>query len=1095
MIDKIRQTVESLPAFGALAAAGEEEMRVTGLAGSLGPFVVAGLRALHQRQIIVAAMDDDAADRWKDDLALIIGPENVRHFSGPRAGGHTGEVSDIQALRALREFPTAVIVAPPRGFAACLPPPSEIAARTLQLAKGGRGDPGAMAAKLREFGFIQQDFVEAHGDYASRGGILDVYTFAGDNPVRVEFSGDEIESLREFDPLSQRSIRELEQATILPDLLKTGEGARPASLLDYAAPDALVLLEEPAMIRRALEDRAAAGDTGVFTFEAMQESVSLLPRIIVESIAQAPIDFRAQAQPSFNGSIAMLRRDLSALQEAGYTIIVTADSASEQARIKELLGAHQDPAPGEATAPGAPLDLAPLQFSVEALHGGFLLPDVRTALYTEHQVFNRLKRRGRKRQPRFAGLTDRELQTLRHGDYVVHRDFGIGRFDGMKRIRVGGAEQEVVRILYDAKDVLFVNLHYVTKLQKYASKEGHVPTLSRLGSGEWDRLKLRAKKKVKDIARELIALYARRKQAEGVAFSSDTPWQKELEAGFMYEDTFDQAKATLDVKKDMETPHPMDRLICGDVGFGKTEVAVRAVFKAIMDGRQAAVLVPTTILATQHYNTFRDRLGRFGVRIEVLSRFRSKKEQTAIAARLAAGEVDVVIGTHRLLSKDITFRNLGLLTIDEEHRFGVAAKEKLRQMRANVDTLSLTATPIPRTLHFSLMGARDLSIIATAPRNRLPIVTEILQWSDDVIRDAVMKELARGGQVYFVHDRVQTMDEVTLRLRRILPSLRIRSAHGQMTAHELENAMMAFLEKQCDVLVATKIIESGLDIPNVNTIFINRADRFGLAELYQLRGRVGRSNAQAYAYLLTPPVSTLPKQTLQRLQAVEEFTELGSGLNLAMRDLEIRGAGNLLGAEQSGFIENMGFETYTRILEEAVQELKDEEFQDLFPKEAREEKVETAVESDLDAFIPEAYVRGEADRLALYRRLFALSTQEQLQEVREEMEDRFGKFPAEIENLFGMVRLRLAAAACGFVKVSVRENLLEADFPPESHATFYESPFFQHLMTAISGMKKRGAALRQAGKTLKLTLRLDSFPPSLEKLEKSLLFLRELSGG
>lgn len=1101
MIEKIRHVVEGLPAFAALAASEREETLTTGFAGSLGPFVIAGLWERWHRQLIVAAMDDDAADRWKDDLGLIIGTEKVRLFSGARGPAHAGEVSDIQALRALRESSCAVLVAPPRGFAAHLPPPGELGVRTLQITRGDHADPATMVARLREFGFEQQDFVESHGDFASRGGILDVYTFAGDNPVRVEFSGDEIESLREFDPLSQRSIRELEQATILPNLL-VARGAdevrvRAASILDYAATDAVVLLEEPDAIRRLMEERLTAGDAGMFTYAEMEESVSLLRRIVIRGIAHDGIDFKAKPQPSFNGSIAMLRRDLSSLQAAGYAIMVTADSQSEQARIKELLGAHREPAPGETDASRTTLDIATLQFSGEALHGGFILPDPRVALYTEHQVFNRVKRRGRKRQARFKGFTERELQTLRHGDYVVHQDFGIGRFDGMKRIKVGGAEQEVVRILYDANDILFVNLNYVTKLQKYSSKEGHVPVLSRLGSGEWDKLKLRAKKRVKDIARDLIALYARRKQAEGFAYAPDTPWQKELEASFMYEDTFDQAKATLDVKKDMEAPHPMDRLICGDVGFGKTEVAVRAVFKAIMDGRQAAVLVPTTILATQHYNTFRDRLGRFGVRIEVMSRFRSKKEQAGIVQRLAGGEVDVVIGTHRLLSKDVRFKNLGLLTIDEEHRFGVAAKEKLRQVRTGVDTLSLTATPIPRTLHFSLMGARDLSIIATAPRNRLPIITEILQWNDDVIHDAVMREVQRGGQVYFVHDRVQTMDEVTVRLRRILPSLRLRSAHGQMTAHGLEEAMMAFLEKQCDVLVATKIIESGLDIPNVNTIIINRADRFGLAELYQLRGRVGRSNVQAFAYLLTPPVAVLPRQTLRRLQAVEEFTELGSGFNLAMRDLEIRGAGNLLGAEQSGFIENMGFETYTRILEEAVQELKDEEFQDLFEKEAggTAPEKETAVESDLDAFIPESYIRGDTDRLALYRRLFALSTDEQLQEVRDEMLDRFGKFPGEIEHLFGMVRIRLTAATCGFVKVSIHGDLMEAGFPPESNTAFYESPRFQHLMTSISGMKKRGAALRQVGKVLKLTLSLGPLPNPSAKLDKALEFLRELCGG
>jgi transcription-repair coupling factor (superfamily II helicase) len=715
-------------------------------------------------------------------------------------------------------------------------------------------------------------------------------------------------------------------------------------------------------------------------------------------------------------------------------------------------------------------------------------------MYTEHQVFGRLKRRGGRRQPKFKGFTERELQRLVRGDYVVHKDYGIGKFDGLKRIRVGGAEQEVVKILYDANDVLYVNLNYVNKLQKYSSKEGHIPSLTRLGSSEWEKLKLRAKKRVKDIARDLITLYARRKQAEGFPFSQDTPWQQELEASFIYEDTRDQAKATIEVKRDMETPHPMDRLICGDVGFGKTEVAVRASFKAVLDGKQVAVLVPTTILATQHFGTFQDRLARYGVRLDVVSRFRSKQEQSAIVGKIREGLVDVIIGTHRLLSKDVTFKNLGLLIIDEEHRFGVAAKEKLRRLKSDVDTLSLTATPIPRTLHFSLMGARDLSIIATPPRNRLPIITEIMQWNDDVIRDAAARELQRGGQLYFVHDRVQTMDDVAGRLQKLLPDVRIRTAHGQMTSHALENVMMAFLQKECDVLVATKIIESGLDIPNVNTIFINRADRFGMAELYQLRGRVGRANAQAYAYLLTPPIASIPRSTLQRLQAVEEFTELGSGFNLAMRDLEIRGAGNLLGAEQSGFIENMGFEAYTRILEEAVQELKQEEFKELFSEAQLKRKTEreAAVEADLDAFIPESYVRGDADRLALYRRLYSLTTEEQLREVRDEMTDRFGKFPMEIENLFGMVRLRLVAAGIGFVKVTISEERLEAEFPLETDVAFYESETFQRIMNSISRYKRQGMGLLQSGKTVRLKAHFDPFSSPGERLLKAVELLQDL---
>ncbi len=1101
MIDSIRHSIEALDAFKALNESRRREITVTGAPGSLAALVVAGIRERRGCQILIVTGEESEAERMRDDLTLLVGGDHVHLFAGITSQGHfrTPEagVPDVQALRSLLESPAAVVVTPPRGMSIPLPAPSAIGEKVIRLEKGAHAEFASIIRGLLASGFEQKDFVETHGDFSVRGGILDVFTFAGDNPIRAEFSGDEIESLREFDPVSQRSIRDLSGTTIVPDLLTAHPGepgsGRTSSLLEYLRDDALVVLDEPDLIAREIAGGAQKEEA--LRPELTQELLGLFPRISIRALPSADpdvIDFGGKHQPAFNGSIAALRKDLASLQDQGYSVCFTSDTNAELARLRELLK--------EFPGGNVPGDHPPavrnedLHFTVEALHGGFVIPGARLAVYTEHQVFNRLKRRGRKRTAKFRGLTERDIHMLHRGDYVVHQDFGIGRYDGMKRINVGGAEQEVVKILYEGRDTLFVNLNYVGKLQKYSSKEGHVPALSRLGSAEWEKLKNRAKKKVKDIARELIALYARRKQSAGFAFSPDSPWQKELEASFMYEDTFDQAKATMDVKNDMEEPHPMDRLICGDVGFGKTEVAVRAAFKAVLDGKQAAVLVPTTILAMQHFNTFRDRLARYGVRLDVLSRFRARGEQVEIIAKLREGEIDVVIGTHRILSKDVGFRNIGLLIIDEEHRFGVAAKERIRQMKAEVDTLSLTATPIPRTLHFSLMGARDLSVIATPPRNRLPVITEILQWNDDVIRDAVQKELQRGGQAYFVHDRVQSMDELTARLQAILPGVRLRSAHGQMPAHALEDVMMAFLEKRCDVLVATKIIESGLDIPNVNTIFINRADRFGMAELYQLRGRVGRSNAQAYAYLITPPVSSLPRPTLQRLQAVEEFTELGSGFNLAMRDLEIRGAGNLLGAEQSGFIENMGFETYTRVLEDAVRELKEEEFKGLFEKEAavRAERRETVVETDLSTFIPESYLRSEEERLALYRRLYALSSPEQLEEVRDEMQDRFGRFPAETENLFGMVRLRLASARIGFKKVSVKGNQLEAEFPNESDTEFYEGGTFQNIMSMIPLMQKRVAALRQEGSTLRLHIQLPGIPGPGDNIEKSLRLLEQM---
>ncbi|MDD8019425.1 MAG: transcription-repair coupling factor, partial [Bacteroidota bacterium] len=622
---------------------------------------------------------------------------------------------------------------------------------------------------------------------------------------------------------------------------------------------------------------------------------------------------------------------------------------------------------------------------------------------------------------------------------------------------------------YAEKGTLFVNLNYVTSIQKYSSAEGHEPKLNRLGSAEWEKLKARTKKKIKDIARDLIRLYAKRKMEDGFAFQPDTHWQKEMEASFMYDDTPDQLRTTLEVKADMERAHPMDRLVCGDVGFGKTEIAVRAAFKSVMNAKQAAVLVPTTILAQQHFNTFTDRLSRYPVRIALLSRFKSAKEQKETLQQLASGNVDIIIGTHRLLSKDVKFKDLGLLVIDEEQRFGVSAKEKLRALKLNVDTLTLTATPIPRTLHFSLMGARDLSVINTPPRNRLPIHTEIATFNKKLIREAIIHEIHRGGQVFVVNDKVSNIDLFTAALRDAIPEARFHVAHGQMEGHELEKVIIGFLEKKFDVLVTTKIVESGVDIPSVNTIIINRADKFGLAELYQLRGRVGRSNVQAFAYLLVPPIEILPKQTLRRLQAIEEFTELGSGFNLAMRDLEIRGAGNMLGGEQSGFIMEMGFEMYTKILEDAVAELKEQEFASVFAETVFQTKaklIETQIESDLEAYIPEFYVESDTERLDIYRRLYKTSSQMEVDELRAELIDRFGAPMEEVDNLFALASIRVLASHSSIRKVEINNRTLRLYLPADEDKQFYESGKFQDIMASVATTKDFQITLKQQEKNL-----------------------------
>lgn len=1086
MIAQLQSIISLSDAFKALATRIDDEdlhgpVRVSGLAGSLGSIVPALLCEQNRRQILMITSDEEAAKRRRDDLQLLMGQQHVSlfsyfpHPSAPLDAQSTSSMEDIETLRGLLDNAVRIVVTHIRSSTAAVPAPSSIRRQFIRLETGMEYGLTQLQAELDKLGFVRKQFVEATGDYSLRGGILDVFPFVGENPLRIEFSADAVESLREFDPLSQRSIKELSSATVVPDLLAASapQSTPSATLLDYLHSETMLVLDRPEILRNTIESNEQREGPGV-SWDAFSEIAGMFKQMHVVDQSQGSgevLNFGGVSQPAINGSIKVLRNHLVDLQQRKVQVLVTCDTAGEQDRLRDLLSEVEPLAEEDERQQHREqhqLDLAAVHFSVDALHEGFVLQNAGVALFTEHQIFNRQKRRGGRGRPKFRGISLKELHELRKGDFVVHADYGVGSFDGLKKISVQGAEQEVVKLLYEEKDTLYVNLNYLAKIQKYASKEGHIPKLTRLGSGEWERLKQRTKKRVKDIARDLIRLYAKRKHTQGFAFHKDTLWQRELEASFVYEDTPDQEKATEDIKKDMEAPFPMDRLVCGDVGFGKTEVAVRAAFKAVMSGKQTAVLVPTTILAQQHYNTFLDRLSKYSTRVDVLSRFKSKKEQAEILERLHGGSTDVVIGTHRLLSKDVRFKDLGLLIIDEEHRFGVAAKEKLRHLKENVDTLTLTATPIPRTLHFSLMGARDLSVIATPPRNRLPVITEIVQFNDDHLRTAILREIHRGGQVFFVHDRINNMVEVVGRLQEIVPGVRIRPAHGQMRSHELEDVMLAFLEKRFDLLVATKIIESGIDMPSVNTIIINRADRFGMAELYQLRGRAGRSNAQAYAYLVVPPVSVLPRETIRRLQAVEEFTELGSGFNLAMRDLEIRGAGNLLGGEQSGFIESMGFEMFTKILEEAVAELKEDEFKGLFGETTvRREKEQAVVDVGVSVRIPDAYIESENERLLVYRKLSAVTNETQLNEIVSELEDRFGKYPGDVKNLLAVVRVRLAATRLGFRKAAISTTGISLEFPPESDTEFFESDGFQSLMTHIA---QRGAptTLRQEGKLLLL---------------------------
>ncbi len=1089
-----------------------------GVAGSLLSFVTVQIAEERQTQVLLVASDEEKAEKLRDDCALLLGEANVRLF-GTRPTHQaqmldmTSSIAQIETLKALSAGVKCVVIASPQSIIEKVPIPGQFSQTIIEINVNQEHKFQKLIERLEELGFERKEFVGSYGDFAVRGGIIDVFPYVGENPLRLEFWGDTVESIREFDVLSQRSIRELQSASIIPSLTKDRADAgahdrddgdenriTTVSLFDYLQNDALIVFDEPAIIEKEINELADGGEKKALTYEDFSRRAAEFPMVVNSLFTgeKSAIDFQSSHQPSFNGSIDTLLDALAKLSRDGYIIYLTSDTNEESKRLRELIEevitapeeelsldhrtANQE---NEINTRHLTTEIHP-EFFAETIHSGFLFPAGRIAVFTEHEIFGRLKRRGTTRRRRFKGFSQKELQQLQRGDYVVHIDHGIGTFGGLSKIKVGGIEQEVMKLFFLENDMLYVNLSFINRVQKYSSQEGHIPKLNKLGAADWERTKARAKRRIKDIARDIIALYAKRKLEKGFTFSPDTHWQKELEASFMYEDTIDQATATIDVKGDMESSSPMDRLICGDVGFGKTEVALRAAFKAVMDGKQVVLLVPTTILAIQHYNTFKDRLSRYTTRVEHITRFKSTKEQKQIVNDLAKGSIDIIIGTHRLLSKDIAVKDLGLLIIDEEHRFGVAAKEKLRQLKATVDTLTLTATPIPRTLHFSLIGARDLSLITTPPRNRLPIQTEIisadasgrqLQWQ--VIREAIIRELHRSGQIYFVHDRVNNIDAIADQVRAKVPEAKVHIAHGQMTGHQLEKTMLEFMEKKYDVLVCTKIIESGLDIPNVNTIIINRADRFGLAELYQLRGRVGRSNIQAYAYFITPPLSAMPKQTLRRLQAIEEFTELGSGFNLAMRDLEIRGAGNLLGGEQSGYIMEMGFEMYERIVQEAVAELKQEEFTETFAAKSpagdvrNRQSAEAVIESDVEALIPDFYIESDTERLDIYRRLYKATSAEDVGSIREELKDRFGEYPEEVESLLDLIDLRQIATRAGFQKVELKGDSLIITLPDKSNTRFYgdhddpTSPF-QQMMKTIAGEVKKDMQLQQSDDILKL---------------------------
>ncbi|MEG8990790.1 transcription-repair coupling factor [Ignavibacteria bacterium 4148-Me] len=984
-----------------------------------------------------------------------------------------------------------------------------------QITTGSNISYNEVIEYLNLLNYNQERFVDKQGDFAIRGSIIDFWSYSEKHPCRLEFDGDFIESIRHFDPESQRSTTKVDFVTIAPllnDSLIFTENI--FSYLNnpvvFATDYKLKELTNCSLDKEPIENVIGNNDLDEDLIEELFESKSINSqkkifdtfkneieskviylenlfnqnaRWVIEdtlNIYNNKLNLELSEPPAINSNFELLITILKNYLDKGNKIIVTAENELQSKRLSELI-TEFDTGLANFIEEGK---IKIISFPIKA---GFVSRNDKIVVLTDYQIFNKPYRTKIPARLKFKKSRTKDFASIKKGDFVVHEIYGIGQYAGLETIKIGDVEQESIKILYADGDVVYVNLNYLSLVKKFSSKDNVQPKLTKLGSGEWTRTKKKVKSKIKDAARELITLYAKRKLTKGFAFSPDTIWQKELEASFFYEDTPDQMRVTEEVKNDMESENPMDRLVCGDVGFGKTEIAVRAAFKAVNDSKQAALLVPTTILAEQHFNTFKDRLAQFPVRIEMLSRFRSPKEQKEIIEKLAKGEIDIIIGTHRLLSNDVQFKDLGLLIIDEEHRFGVMAKEKLRSFKANVDTLTLTATPIPRTLNLSLLGARDLSIIATPPPNRQPIYTKVDTFDIFKIRQWILFEVNRGGQVYFIHDRIQSIDKIAAYVQKHVPEVKIGIAHGQMKASQLEKVIHDFLNKRFDVLISTKIIESGIDIPSVNTIIINRADRFGLAELHQLRGRVGRSDKQAYAYLLVPSIDSVTKKAVKRLQAIEEYTDLGEGFNISMRDLEIRGAGNLLGTEQSGFIDSVGFDMYLKLVDEAVEELRQSEFREVFkdlPKQI--ERSEPTIDSFFEIGIPQNYMPDQSDRLGFYTALFSMLKIDEVEEIKEEMIDRFGKLPQVVERLMLVASLRFYASFALLERIIIQRKKTIIILPKGNREDYYQNKFIP-LLNFIYDNYSKSIKFIQQNETLKLEIINNSDEP-----EKILEFLIEL---
>ena len=1040
---------------------------------------------------VFVAEDRDAAAYLLNDFYNLLDERQVYFFpsSWKRSAAYGAEdaqgvVQRTATMHAVRNFTGKgylVVCTCPEALAERVADAEALQRETITVRVGDRISIEVLEQALVDASFTRVDFVYEPGQYSVRGGIVDVFSYSESKPYRLDFFGDEVDSIRRFNISSQLSSDRLERVEIIPDLNAGTPAAAKVSFARFAGAEAswwfydadFVLRRVNDIRRRTLSDMEHPDEIdslltsrNSLVADLSGSRIFLLRDNLPERPAAATVKFATSPQPKFNKNFEMLADDMIRGALRGYDTYILSENKAQVERLENIF--HQI---GRGQAVVRSLSTT--------LHEGFVDNDLKLCLYTDHQIFDRYQRyRINGEIRRDEQMTVAELNQLRPGDYVVHIDHGVGRFDGLVKIAAGdGRMQEAIKLVYKDGDVLFVNVHSLHRISRYKSGDGEPPKVYKLGNGAWQKLKNATKKAVKDISRELIALYAKRKASKGYAFSHDSYLQHELEASFRWEDTPDQQSATAAIKKDMESDQPMDRLVCGDVGFGKTEVAIRAAFKAAVDGKQVAVLVPTTILALQHYRSFTERLRDFPVRVEYINRTKSTKEVSQIREDLASGKIDILIGTHKMLGKQIVFRDLGLLIIDEEQKFGVAAKEKLTEMSVSVDTLTLTATPIPRTLQFSLMGSRDLSVISTPPPNRQPILTESHVFSEEIIRDAVEAELARGGQVYFVHNRVEDLPALQGLITRLCPKARVAVGHGKMPAEQLEKLIMDFIYGEFDVLVSTTIVENGIDIPNANTIIVDNAQNFGLSDLHQLRGRVGRSNQKAYCYLLSPPDELLSSDARRRLRAIEEFSDLGSGFNIAMQDLDIRGAGNLLGAEQSGFIADIGFETYQKIMNEAVAELRAEGLHVPGLSDGEQEVVEQMrfiddahIDIEVEAALPDAYVSQQAERLKLYRELDSTKDEEALQAFESRLADRFGPLPRAAKELLNVVRLRWEAIRLGMERVKVKNGLMIVHFVGEENSPFYKSEAFMTLLQRVTQRPDR-FVLKQHNNRLAMTVR------------------------